>query len=392
VPYGENLVVHMIGRRSGSEVAAGRTCSFDLVEDVEPPSPHLYFARTVNWAESATPATAVRLAGAALTYADDGSGIFASGVDAAGRPVAGVDRFDPRAGVFAPSGMVMQPRSGAVLVQLDGPAVLVGGIDADSGAPATFVDLITLGSPVRFDAAFLDVVDHAVASGVPLDRVVEITPDGPSVAVRRLTARLATARAGHTATRLSNDPGARVLVAGGLDGSAPMPLAVAVAELYVPPSEGFADPAGFAPPMVVPRHRHHAIRLPDGSVLIVGGLDASDVPVATLELFAIESGFTDVGMLPATAGLTEQSVTPLPDGRVLIAGGRDALGSVVDTAFIARLDPIDGVVDISGTDRLMTPRAGHQATLLCDGTVLLVGGTTTASPAERYNPPSVGRR
>jgi hypothetical protein len=144
--------------------------------------------------------------------------------------------------------------------------------------------------------------------------------------------------------------------------------------------------------MVVPRHHHQAIRLPDGSVLIVGGLDANDTPVATLELFAIESGFTDAGMLPANAGVTDQSVTPLPDGRVLIAGGRDMTGNVVDTAFIALLDPIDGVVDISGTDRLMTPRAGHKATLLCDGTVMLVGGTTTPSPAERYNPPSIGRR
>jgi hypothetical protein len=38
------------------------------------------------------------------------------------------------------------------------------------------------------------------------------------------------------------------------------------------------------------------------------------------------------------------------------------------------------------------PRAHHQATLLCDGTVLVVGGTALPTPAERYNPPAVGRR
>jgi hypothetical protein len=50
------------------------------------------------------------------------------------------------------------------------------------------------------------------------------------------------------------------------------------------------------------------------------------------------------------------------------------------------------VVDLAATDRLAAPRAGHQATLLCDGTVMLVGGTATPSPSERYNPPAQGRR
>ena len=43
-------------------------------------------------------------------------------------------------------------------------------------------------------------------------------------------------------------------------------------------------------------------------------------------------------------------------------------------------------------DQLTTPRAGHQATLLCDGTVLISGGTTTQAVIERYNPPVAGRR
>jgi hypothetical protein len=87
------------------------------------------------------------------------------------------------------------------------------------------------------------------------------------------------------------------------------------------------------------------------------------------------------------------SATVLPDGRVLITGGRITPdGPPVDSAFIVRLDPFDGSVDTVATDRLAVPRSGHQATLLCDGTVLIAGGTNGQASFERYNPPALGRR
>jgi hypothetical protein len=133
--------------------------------------------------------------------------------------------------------------------------------------------------------------------------------------------------------------------------------------------------------------------MPDGSVLIIGGLDQNGATVATLELFSLDAGFTTVGTMPPNAGLVDFSATTLPDGRVLLAGGRQtADGPPVDTAFIANLDPIDGSVDVVATDQLAVPRAGHQTTLMCDGTVLIAGGTADPSAAERYNPPALGRR
>lgn len=41
VPYGENLVVHMLGRVNSAEVAYGRTCRFAVRAGESPPSPHL---------------------------------------------------------------------------------------------------------------------------------------------------------------------------------------------------------------------------------------------------------------------------------------------------------------------------------------------------------------
>jgi hypothetical protein len=134
--------------------------------------------------------------------------------------------------------------------------------------------------------------------------------------------------------------------------------------------------------------------MPDGSVLIIGGVDAAGVEVRTLELFSLDGGFVTTDD-PLPGGVVGITTTRLPDGRILITGGRasSAPGSPpVATAYIARLDPLSGKVNIVPTDSLAVPRADHQATLLCDGTVLITGDTEGAEVAERYNPSPVGRR
>jgi hypothetical protein len=145
--------------------------------------------------------------------------------------------------------------------------------------------------------------------------------------------------------------------------------------------------------MAIPRSRHLARLMPDGSVLIIGGVDRLGAPVPTIERYTGDAGFEAVGDLLTGAGLIDATATTLPDGRILLVGGRATLGGPpVDVALIARLDVFDGSVDVVATDRLAIPRAGHHAVLLCDGTVLVTGGTADPAPAERYNPPSLGRR
>lgn len=404
VPYGENLVVHVIGRVGGSEVSVGRTCSFPIRPDGDMPAPHLYFARTVKWADAGIPSVPGRVGGIAMT-ASDGSALFLGGLDDTSA-ASTIDRFDPRTGAHDALATLSARQGGAAAELGDGRIVIAGGVEPATLQPSRVLELVAVeAEPDRrvetIDAgplvaaiapALATLSDGRIVAfggsdgAMPLASLAEISGEGSGITLRQLRPTLAVPRSGHTATRLSNDLGAPVLIAGGTD-AAGMPIGTA--ELYKPLVE---DLATLAFPMQTPRTGHRAVRLPDGSVLIVGGRDASGTPVAQLELFSLESGFQAAAMLPATAGLIDGTVTPLPDGRVLLAGGRDATGVPVDTAFIVRLDPIGGGIDVATTDRLGAPRAGHQATLMCDGTVMLVGGTASTAPAERYNPPAAGRR
>lgn len=409
VPYGENLVVHMIGRVGSSEVAVGRTCPFAVRTDEDLPSPHLYFARTVKWAQFAEPTTATRDGATALTDFE-GNAVYIGGVDQTAIPVSAIDRFDTMLGRFEQVASVEPRRNGAAAQLGDGRIVIAGGVQ-QSGLGSETLDIVDLQaaadrrvSQELATPAFVGVTTPAMVAtsdghvvtfggarspaGTALDLIVDIRAVGAGIEQRELQrARLAIARKQHTATRLSEDQGAPILIAGGLDATN---QPIARAELYKPLIEEMVP--GFTQDMKVPRRDHKAVRLPDGSVLIVGGIDVNNQPVRDLELFTFDSGFQLAGQLPSSAGVIDFTVTPLPDGSILLAGGRDDQNNPVATSFIIRLDPTDGDLDIVTTDRLATPRARHQATLLCDGTVMLLGGTLIAAPSERYNPPSTGRR
>jgi len=71
------------------------------------------------------------------------------------------------------------------------------------------------------------------------------------------------------------------------------------------------------------------------------------------------------------AARQQHTATLLNDGTVLVVGGYSASSSVERAAEV--FDPTTG--SFSGTGSLVTPRAAHTATLLNDGTVLVTGGT-----------------
>jgi hypothetical protein len=131
--------------------------------------------------------------------------------------------------------------------------------------------------------------------------------------------------------------------------------------------------------METARAFHTATLLNDGSVLVTGGLVTVGknvyVDLATAEVFDPNSGtFMPKGtMIFARAN---HAATLLSDGTtVLITGGRTA----------ELFDPANG---FTRTGDMVSPRADHTATLLKDGTVLVTGGDdgsgTALATAELY--------
>ena len=406
--FGEAQVVHLSGRTSGFEVAYGRTCAVDILDDASAAeqAPHLYFSRMVKWGAGADPGA---IAGSpALAYsAPDGSGVFVGD----GR----VTRFDPLLGAFAevPIDSIADRAGGILAAVPDGRAILIGGTARGDGVP--LVEAIDPNEPPVAVSRVEQqpgprLVDHAAVTLVDGSVLVaggRLQPDGGSFGVtsaawlvhfgggntldepEELVAVLGTPRHGHTMTRLGDSVGAAVLVVGGRDD---LEAPIAAAELYRPLSRTF-EPLGAV--LAVPRWDHRAVRLPDGSVLIIGGRtidpELGEVAATQVELYdPVLGAFKDTqAVLRPSDAVTDMAVVPMPDGRVLLIGGRDQDGDPVATVLIARFDPVNGQVDLSVTDPLERPRAGHGAAILCDGTILVVGG---GAGAERYNTPSAGRR
>ncbi len=173
-----------------------------------------------------------------------------------------------------------------------------------------------------------------------------------------------------------------VLVAGG-DGSLG-PLASA--EVYNP-SNGTWTTTGN---MIQARSQYTATRLLDGKVLVAGGYGSLGL-LASAELYDPGSGsWTATGsMIEARYGHT---ATLLSDGRVLVAAGAaiftDGDVSGPDPLASAELfDPRSGTWAATGT--MGGVRFGHTATLLRNGTVLVVGNANSndvLASAELYDP------
>ena len=123
------------------------------------------------------------------------------------------------------------------------------------------------------------------------------------------TGSMSTARAAHTATLL---PNGKVLITGGMERNGGF---FATAELYDPDTGKFA-PTGS---MITKRVGHRAVLLRKGKVLIIGGSNHEDGSLASAELYDPATGvFTLTGSMKQKGG---GLVTVLADGRVLVAGG-----------------------------------------------------------------------
>lgn len=135
---------------------------------------------------------------------------------------------------------------------------------------------------------------------------------------------------------------------------------------------------------------HTATLLPNGLVLVAGGVGADGLPVAVAELYdPALSSWNPTGAM--ALGRFSHTATLLPDGRVLVAGGVGRLADIFASTRTAELyDPTTGTW--SPTASMDVIRDSHTATLLPTGRVLVAGGTTNVFPftataaAELYDP------
>jgi len=210
-----------------------------------------------------------------------------------------------------------------------------------------------------------------------------------SVAAFTATGKMTTPRNGHTATLL---PNGKVLIAGGSAPNGNGEVAVATAELYDPSTGVFAAVSS----MTVPRAWHTATLLPNGLVLIAGGVSGfpgsnGQPPFgveASTEIFDSSTG-TFTASANMNAARSAAIAILLNDGRVLIAGGVDR--SQPSPKFLVSselFDPVTGTFSPSG-DALEAGLSGP-AVLLADGKALFPRGygQIPDSPlrAEIYDP------
>jgi Kelch motif/Galactose oxidase, central domain len=174
------------------------------------------------------------------------------------------------------------------------------------------------------------------------------------------TGSMTTARDSHTATLLENE---NVLITGGHRDRRANIKIYSSAELYDPVSETFKIIGN----MSVIRHKHDAVGLADGRILINGGSDERDSRgvYKSAELYdPISSSFKPAGEMNITRYKHNGTSILLPNGNVLIAGGAN-LAEIYQPAS-GKFSIIYGSM---GTDRLFT-----RATLLQNGQVLITGG------------------
>lgn len=188
------------------------------------------------------PSLAERRVSHTATPLRDGSVLIAGGYN--GQYLPSIERFDPRTQRFQRVGGMREGRSGhTATLLLDGRVLFVGGV----GRGWTF-----LRSAELYD---------------------------PATGRSRSVGAMSVPRESHTATLLRDG---RVLIVGGHSGRRQEMRVFAGSELFNPANRRF-EAAG---DLVIPRHKHDAVRLTDGRVLVIGGADRSDrVHFATTEIF-----------------------------------------------------------------------------------------------------------
>lgn len=309
------------------------------------------------------------------TLLDNGKVLIAGGFVGDGVSLSGVEMFDPKTGAFTSSENLSTARAGHTATLLPNGKVLIAG-----GYNGNYLNSAELFDPVtnRFTPAGQMVTARS-------EHVATVLSDGkvllaggvgagwtfladaelydPKTNSFTATGAMTTARESHTATLLN---GGKVLITGGHKGRRSAITIYTSAEIYDPATGTFTAAGN----LTVKRHKHDAVRLSDGRVLIIGGSDERDGAGAyqNTEIFNPADGsFTPVkNNMNAARYKLQGTAILLKSGKVLIAGG---------AARAEVFDPASNSFSLAGGD-MRTKRLFATATLLKNGQVLITGGYT----------------
>ena len=132
---------------------------------------------------------------------------------------------------------------------------------------------------------------------------------------------------------------------------------------------------GRGPKLNAARAHHTATLLPDGTVLVTGGVVEGDQATGTLEICnkSLQTCVPAGGAVNLKTPRWKHTATLLSDGRVLVVGGFGGNLSGAPIAFVEAIGASVGNVVQLGN--LHDRRAGHTATRVGNGTVVVAGGT-----------------
>jgi hypothetical protein len=384
-PLTMGLTLSAQGVLSGTPTAAGQfQITLNVVDAAGQPGTAT-FPTTVRVSLARPPASFtatgnmnVARSGHAATLLLSGKVLVTGGGNGTADPTA--ELYDPASGTFtSTTGNMTEARSGhtATLLKLSNPAatnygkvLIVGSVDMsaelyDPGS-STFAATGSMHHARTSPTATLLNTGKVLIAGGNTDSgdlVAELYD--PTSGSFSDTGSTTVSRTGHTATLLSTG---QVLIAAG--GSA-------TAELYNPTSGTFTATTG---DMTVARSGHTATLLgaadgvQNGYVLIIGPGNSAELYDPSKETFA------PVGSLPGLGGFggpRNNTASLRDDGTVLSAGGTTTrhcgLFGPVSINGAALFAPESDGFTVTGS--LNTARDTHTATVLQDGTVLIVGGT-----------------
>lgn len=298
------------------------------------PGPNLTTARALH--------LAVRLA--------DDRVLVIGGVNAAGATLASCEIYDPNTNSFSPTGSMGTPRVlHAACLLADGRVMVAGGTSTLQPDAATAI------------AGTLNSVEFwSPTAGT--------WSPGPALGGSRL---------GPALTRLSTN---QVMASGGVQVTffLGLPLAAVsttAVQLWDPTTNAWSPGASMAQGRA--GHHYNQVTLLDNRVLMTGGVNVPSLlgataaaPIAGAELYNPTTNTWQTVNMPNARAL--HTATRLPDGRVVVAGG--AQGTLLAPVSIANVDVFSPIGSWAPAPALPTPRGGHTAELLPDGTLLLFGG------------------